>query len=558
MNEDFRSDFILRNQTMVRFQIGDAQGVAYSNILDTPWVGPILRMVKGLSEQQVTLNQPFTVSFTITNDGNRDAQLTLFDTLPEGLAYIPNSTIVNGAPLPGADPIAGIDVGPVHSLSSVQVVFQAILVSIPASLQLTNTGSAFYSFQSLEGRTVTGTILSNEVVLSVLPYYVSIVAEVSTSQTFAGDVIMYTLTIMNLGNVALTNLVVFIPLPPGIIFVAGSVMIGDIYFPSIGPQNGIPVGTLSPGMSIVIKVRLRVGQMTGSNTFTLQGIVSYDMNTDPIRDPANELLVTVIQPDITISKSVDKKRALPGCTLQYSSVIQNVGGFAVEASFKDILPPEIEFVPGSLKVNNRNHEDAKPRDGLFLGTIRPGMNAEVTFEAFVCKITGCDPVSANNQAAAPFTFRLPDGRVVQQTSLSEHASVEVFAPDIQITAIPAHYVVEPGETLSFHITVTNQGSWAAEVKMLGWIQNKPVFNQGTVTMNEHPVTFNHGFELGSLSPSQSIVIVYTTRVGTDLHHNTEEVTGSFLFAFHSVMDDCTYDGEADSANLTIFVDAGEE
>ncbi|MWV42413.1 DUF11 domain-containing protein [Paenibacillus sp. HJL G12] len=559
MNQDLRSEFILRNQTMVRFQIGAADGVAYSNIVDTPWVGPILQLTKGASEQQqITLNQPVTFSLTVTNEGNRDAQMTLFDILPEGLAYIPNSIILNGAPLPGADPASGIQVGLVRSLSSIQVVFQAILVSIPASLDLINQATGTYSFQSLEGRTITGSITSNEVKLSVLPFYVSVVADISTNQTFAGDVITYMLTITNLGNVPLQNLVIYIPLPPGVTFVPGSVMIGDVYYPSIDPADGIPIGTLLPGATIVIRVQLRIGKVTGSNPFTVQGILSYSIDGVQYNEPANPLLVTVIQPEVTLHKTVDKNRAAPGCVLHYTSQIQNNGSFAVDASFKDTLPSELEFIPGSLMINGTPNHGTNPAEGFFLGTIRPGTMTEISFDTVVLVFKGSLPVRAINQASASFTFRLPDGRVVQQTVLSDPASVNLVTPDIHVNAVPTHYVVEPGEHLSFKLTIINRGSLAAQLKLIGWIQNKPVFAQGVVKINDMPVPYDLGFDLGVVDPAQQLTVTYTSYASADLHHTIEEVTGSFLFTFHSQVDECSYNGEARSDYITIVVDSGEE
>jgi len=558
MMPDLRSEFILRNQTIVRFQTGEAEAVAYSNIVDTPWVGPILRLNKAISEQQVTLNQPVTFSFTVSNDGNRDAQMLLYDALPDGLAYIPNSVVINGAPQPGENPVTGIHVGTVPIQSTVQIVFQAILVSIPASLQLTNQGTAQYSFQSLEGRTITGSLESNIVTLTVLPYYVSLVAEVSTNQTFAGDVFTYMLTIANLGNVPLQNLVVYLPLPSGVTFVPGSVMIGEIYFPSIQPEDGIPIGTLLPGAIIIVRVNLRVGRVTGANPFTLQGGLSYLINGLQQSEPANALLVTVIQPEIKVSKSVDKSQATTGCILHYENVVYNTGDFALDATFKDVLLQGLQFVKGSVHVDGILHSNANPVEGLFLGTVRPGSAVIIAFDAIVLKPSGSTPVTVNNLASASFTFRLPDGRVVQQTVMSDNVSVEVVSADIKVSAQPEHHVVEPGEVLSFDISIVNNGSLAAELILNGWIQNKPVLDEGVVWIHNDYVQYHHGYPLGAVGPLQTLKFKYIAHVRTDLHHTIEEVTGSFLFSYHAQVEECAEDGEVRSDHLTIIVDSGEE
>ncbi|MEC0239676.1 hypothetical protein P4H66_07355 [Paenibacillus dokdonensis] len=504
------------------------------------------------------MNQSVTFSFTVSNDGNRDAQMLLYDALPDGLAYIPNSVVINGAPLPGENPVTGIHVGTVPIQSTVQIVFQAILVSIPASLQLSNQGTAQYSFQSLEGRTITGSLDSNIVILTVLPYYVSFVAEVSTNQTFAGDVITYMLTIANLGNVSLENLVVYLPLPLGVTFITGSVMIGEIYFPSIHPKDGIPIGTLLPGAIIIVRVNLRVGRVTGANPFTLQGELSYLIHGIQQSEPANALLVTVIQPEIKVSKSVDKLQATTGCILHYENVVNNTGDFALDATFKDVLPQGLQFLKGSVHVDGILHSNANPVEGIFLGTVRPHSAVTIAFGAIVLRPSGSTPVTVNNHASASFTFRLPDGRVVQQTVLSDNVTVEVVSADIKVLAQPEHHVVEPGEILSFDISIINNGSLAAELILTGWIQNKPVLDEGVVLIHNDYVQYHQGYPLGTIGPLQTLTFKYIAHVRTNLHHTIEEVTGSFLFSYHAQVEKCSDDGEVRSDYLTIIVDSGEE
>lgn len=116
---------------MVRFSVGGAESVAYSNTVDTPWIGPLLKFSKFVQNSVVSLNQMVTYSFSIRNDGNREAGLILYDPLPAGLSFIPNSVLKNGAPVPGAQPGLGIDLGMLGPDASVYVVFQAIVVAIP-------------------------------------------------------------------------------------------------------------------------------------------------------------------------------------------------------------------------------------------------------------------------------------------------------------------------------------------------------------------------------------------------------------------------------------------
>lgn len=559
MKSGLTPDFILKNQTMVRFTIGEAESVAYSNTVDTPWVGPILKFSKFIHEKLATLNQTITFSLSIQNDGNRDTDITVYDILPTSMSFIPNSVLKDGAPFPGANPNNGIDLGTVRMNSSVHVVFQAILVSIPPSLQLTNQARAEYSFRSLEGRTVTGSVYSNSVTLNVLPFFVSLIAEVSTNQTFSGDIITYQLLVLNQGSVPITESVIYVPLISGITFVQGSVIIGETHHPSILPEDGIPLGTVAAGASILIKVNLRIGDPVEANPFPLQGYLRYNVDGAAYSALSNELLVYVILPIVKVSKTVDKSRATTGCNLQYECVVRNEGSFAVDATLKDVLPAGLSLVPGSIVMEGQQLDGANLSDGIFLGTVRPDQQASVTFNTLVQQpAISSGPSFIRNQASAAFTFRIPDGRVVRQMSQSDPVSVEVLAPNIKVTAIPAHYVVEPGEELSFTVTLNNTGTLAANLKLVGWFQEPYVLTEcGIVIQGERKMS-NQGYSLGSLDPGETLRFNYITKVLNVLDEDIEEVNGYFLFTYHTELDQCMHDGEFRSSVISISIDTEDE
>lgn len=558
MKSGLTSDFILKNQTMVRFSVGGAESVAYSNTVDTPWIGPLLKFSKFIQNSVVSLNQMVTYSFSIRNDGNREAGLILYDPLPAGLSFIPNSVLKNGAPVPGAHPGSGIDLGMLGPDASVYVVFQAIVVAIPPSLQITNEGRAEYTFQSLGGRTVRGSIASNPVTLSVLPSSVSLIADVSTYQTFIGDILFYELLVTNQGSVPLSKAVIFITLPPGLTFVQGSVVINDVLYPDVQPENGIPIGTIAPGASIRIRVSLRVG-MVDTDSVVIQSCMKYYIDGMEYTAMANELQVNVIDPEVSLSKKSNRNRATIGCMIGYECTVQNTSSQAVDATLQDAFPQGLSLVPGSVRLNGQNLEGSPLMDGLFLGTLSPGQQVSITYEASVDPfIPSAAPLRVPNEATVSYAFHLPDGRIVRQRTSPETAMVELLAPSLTATAHAAHYVLEPGDELLITVKLYNNGSLGASVVLVGWMQDPNLLQAGTVIVNGKAVHPPQEVLLGSVDPSGSLTFRYTAKVPDSVDGQLEEINGYFLFRTLAEVDGCVYEREWVSETLSIAVNTEDE
>jgi uncharacterized repeat protein (TIGR01451 family) len=518
----------------------------------------LLKFSKFVQNNVVSLNQMVTYSFSIRNDGNREAGLILYDPLPPGLSFIPNSVLKNGAPVPGAQPATGIDLGMLGPNASVYVVFQAIVVGIPPSLQITNEGRAEYSFQSLGGRTVSGSIASNPVILSVLPSSVSLIADVSTFQTFIGDILFYELLVTNQGSVPLSNAVIFITLPLGLTFVQGSVVINDVLYPDVQPENGIPIGTIAPGASIRIRVSLRVGTVD-TDSVVIQSYMKYYIDGIEYKVLANELQVNVIDPEVSLSKKANRNRATIGCIIGYECTVQNTSGQAVDATLQDAFPQGLSLVPGSVRLNGQNLGGSPLMDGLFLGTLSPGQQVSITYEASVDPfIPSAAPQCVPNEATVSYAFHLPDGRVVRQRTPPETAMVELLAPSLTATAHAAHYVLEPGDELLITVKLYNSGSLGASVVLIGWMQDPVLLQAGTVIVNGKAVHPPQDVLLGSVDPGGSLTFRYTAKVPDAVDGQLEEINGYFLFETLAEVDGCVYEREWVSETISIAVNTEDE
>ncbi|WP_459954030.1 hypothetical protein [Paenibacillus pini] len=550
---------MLRNQTRVLFNSGEVSAVAYSNTVNTPLVGPSIKLIKQSSELTASLHQTLTFEISVFNEGNKDANVIFYDNLPEGMSFIMNSVLRDGSPLPGANPNLGIDIGTVHMGTVVKVFFQTIITSIPDDLKYTNQGSAVYSFKTTEGRTITGSVESNPVDIRVIPFQLSMIATISTDQTFTGDVITYQVTITNQGNIPLQLLILSIPLPAGVVFVPGSVTINDMYIPAVNPDDGIPLGSLLPGASVQLRVSLRIAGVPETNPFFIQSVLYYTANDTEYSALANLLQITYVQPLITITNDLNITKALVGEILTYTTIISNEGNFAVEANLKNTVPQGLLFVPNSLEIDDSMITGSSLPDSVPLGTLRPGQFITIRYQ----EITTQPSLQINDgkisqRSTLLCNFRLSDGRVVQNTFYSNYVNVDVFASIIEISASPKTQIWDVGETISFQLLITNLGNLTANVTLLKWIQSRTALIHGIVLKNGEPLPWEDGFYIGAVLPGNSQALTYIGHIQSDLEEDIEEIQVYFKCKYEYHLDENTNTGEAKSNICSVIIETNSE
>ena len=72
---------------------------------------PIINPVKRAGVDFASIGDVINYSVTVTNTGNLAAAVTVTDPLSTYTAFVPGTVVVNGASVPGADPVTGIPVG---------------------------------------------------------------------------------------------------------------------------------------------------------------------------------------------------------------------------------------------------------------------------------------------------------------------------------------------------------------------------------------------------------------------------------------------------------------
>ncbi|MDZ3822513.1 MAG: hypothetical protein U0S76_02815, partial [Pseudoxanthomonas sp.] len=403
---------------------------------------PNLAVLKTGPVGTVAVGETITYTVTATNTGN----VTLTNVIVSDPMLTPDSiTCPSVAP-------AGTCV-----LTGTYVVQQ----SDADAGQIVNTGSAEGTGPSGPVGPVTSTVTTPIQQKPAL----SIVKSQPTGSPTLGQTLTYVVTATNTGDVTLTNVVVSDPmLTPD-----------SITCPSVAPA-GTCVLT---GTYVVQQTDVNAGQIV--NTASAEG-----------RDPGNALVgpvtdtvtTPVPQPQVALSKSVSDASgdglAQPGELLTYSitlanSSVQPATGVAVT----DVLDGNTSFVSAD---NGGSHAGGVV---TWSGLTVPGNGSLV----LTVLATVVDPIPANvgtiTNLAHETGLPPPDCTAVPQPagcatlptapalSVSKAVTGESIIPD---------GIAQPGEVLTYTITVRNEGGAAAQNTLINeWVPQNTTFVGGTPT-----------------------------------------------------------------------------
>jgi len=552
---------VVSNQSMVHFSsAAGVDSIAYSNIVDTPVVGPVLSVIKSADKNRASLGETIVYTIIANNTGNTAAELTVYDTLPEGVSFILNSVLRNGILLPGVNPVSGIPAGTLTPESQVTISFHVIVVSLPPDLTLLNKALCKYSFVTSEGRIIRDELYSNTVTISLIAFQIYACLAANTSTTFVGDVVTYTLIIRNEGIQSLQDVIAVIPVPEGAVFITGSVIVAGVYDPEVDPNQGIQLGTLRPGSTIEISFRVSIIEVPPTTTLINKATVSYVIDRTQYNTESNPVVVEVLQPEVTISKKVDLNRAAPGDQLCYELTVSNTGNVAVDAILIDVIPLGTLFVWDSLLVNGVVMKGVLPDSGIPLSTLSPGTVTVVQFKVTIATAINIYEISEiQNQGSLQYTFLLPDGRTVRQLARSNLVITYIFTPIISLEICVVPTCIELGGRVKFKLLLSNTGNWPAEVSLIQLYPEGSTLDSNTITIDGIPSPqnpFNGTIPLNTVNAGMTVCITYFITVNEYLLNQFLKGYSSAIYQF--ILEERTYVGKVQSNSYTITVEEFSE
>ncbi|WP_238653269.1 DUF7507 domain-containing protein [Paenibacillus piscarius] len=507
----------INNQATVTYTSGVSfSGSTFSNPVAVPVFQPNITAVKTGNTTNATVGDTVTYTLTVTNTGNYGASLTVTDNIPAGTAFVENSVLINGLPLPQANPSSGIAAGTIAPGATVAVSFSVVITSLPSPQLLVNQGNITYSFTLPDGRTLGGSVPTNTLTIPVSNPNLAVVKTTATTATNVGDTITYSVTLTNNGVAAVNNVVFTDALPAGTTLVPGSVLVDGVPRPAASPATGVAIGSIAPGASVTVAFNVTVTSLPASGVLINQSSASFTSGALASVAFSNIVTTPVFQPVLAAAKSSNTQNATVGDTILYTVNVSNTGNYAATATLTDTIPAGTTLVPNSVLINGFPSPGADPATGIPLGSIAAGAALTVVFSVVIDTLPASQQLS--NQAVIAFSYTLPDGRVFNQSASSNINLIPVSSPNVLLVKSTTVIDAVPGDTVPYSIAVTNNG--IAPVNNV--VLSDPVpagasFTAGSVTVDGTPVPGAipaNGISLGTIAPGATVQVAFNIVVNT--------------------------------------------
>ncbi|UMB62231.1 gliding motility-associated C-terminal domain-containing protein [Lutibacter sp. A80] len=435
-----------------------------STDVDEMYAQAALVVEKRVDNATPEVGSEVTFTITVTNEGPSDAtNIDVLDVLPTGytLSPDPNPITVSQGDYHPSGPTTGLwDLGDLVDGSVATLTIRAV---VNESGIYTNTAEVVYADQddpnSIHGNNDPEEDDQDEATTTPLGVTDLVTTKtVDNSNPNEGDIVKYTITVVNNGPSVATGVSLIDNLPAGLEYVTHVATGGSVNtYADIAGNMTWTIGIIDIGESATLTLDALV---TAQGTFDQTPITNIIDNPasgdqlDPTTDGDDlEEEIVVTSSDLVTIKTVSNPNPVEGETITYSIAVTNYGpSIATNVSLVDLLPAGVTYV-GDNQSGAYNSGDGN----WMVGSIDVGKTVTLNIVATVDEDTSGQRIT-NVTTAASGDQTDPDTTTegFPEDDLDADIDVENYA-DVVLTKVVDNATPNAGDTVTYTVTVRNNG-----------------------------------------------------------------------------------------------------
>ena len=222
---------------------------------------PEFKLVKSEDKSIAAIGDIVTYTVALDNPCEQPLEnVTFLDYIPVGLEFVPGSVIINGVPVPTANPLIGFPVPSIDGGTTLEVSFQALVLTVPTPNPAINRASIQYVYTPLSGGIQDSYQLSSNdtpllVEEPVTSADLSITKAADHQTARQSATVVYTIDVTNNGPDTAREVVLSDVLPTGLIEPYFSLDDGETWQPWSGSY---PLGDLENGGMVAVQIKATI------------------------------------------------------------------------------------------------------------------------------------------------------------------------------------------------------------------------------------------------------------------------------------------------------------
>ncbi|MFA5026716.1 MAG: hypothetical protein WC713_02490, partial [Candidatus Methylomirabilota bacterium] len=413
-----------------------------STTVECPVLSADLGITKTANVSSVMTGDPVSYTLMVTNSGPESASnVVIGDALPAGVAFDVLFTQTNGFSCyrQSSDANHLVCVRPSMAAGETATIrYQARVINqgtcTPRSLANTANVTALSGTDPNSGNNYS----QASVQLSCPAPTFAITKTDNRTTIQPGEILSYTITVTNTSDINGSNVTVTDALPANVTFLSASDA-GTLTSNIVTWQNLSIPAHMSKTLTATVQVEYSATNGTIiTNTATVAGISAQDQ--------------TIVQTPVTADLSITKtgpQLALLGSTILYTVTVYNAGpGTEPNATVTDVVPTGLTFLPQQSSAQCALTSGTVTCSGI---TLAQGQSQSFTLAFQIPISVACGAILLNNAEVHGSN----DPNCVNDLSQTVTTAVQCINPTFTISKTDGRTTAQPGETLTYMISVTN-------------------------------------------------------------------------------------------------------